>query len=126
MDVLFNDQVLLSAFQMYVEHNFDTDGLDFYMTALDFEREKNAAKAQVKARAIVKKYIELDSADTINIDEPIRDEILRAFQAHAASSSGVVPSSLFSRAMQQVQSELEMYVVPNFLESTEYLDLKQK
>jgi hypothetical protein len=119
---LLADPVALSAFQTFVERNFDTDGLDFFLSALDFAREPNAAKAFVKARAIVKKYIALDSADTINIEESARVDILQSFQA-VANAGGAVSPSLFVRATAQVQGELEHYVLPAFVQSSEYAEL---
>ena len=73
------------------------------------------------AKVIVKRFIELDSVDTISIDELTRNEILQIF--NNTPQSVPLPSFLFLRAMQEIKSEIISYIYPAFVNSEEFAEL---
>lgn len=116
-----HDPALVPIFQNYVETHFDCDGLNFYLAAHDYSKEENPQKAKAIARVLIKLFIELDSVDTVSIDELTRNEILQIF--NSTPQNVPLPTTLFSRAMQEVKAELISYIYPSFASSDEFREL---
>ena len=119
LTTVLHDAKCLPFFRDFVANNYDTDGLNFYMTVREFTQESSLARAALKARIIIERFISLDSFDTISISEAARQDILKTYQTHAASP----PRTLFQRAMDEVKGQMEREFFPSFVRSKEFRDM---
>ena len=63
---LLHDVKLRVFFQRFVENNYDADGLNFYNAVRDYTQETSVAKAALKAKVIIERFISMESFDTIS------------------------------------------------------------
>jgi hypothetical protein len=119
LTMILNDRQMREYFQAFVENNFDADGLNFYHAVREYQSETAPARAALKARVVIERFISLDSFDTVNINEATRKQILSSY----SHSNGNPARDLFEKALEEVRQEMETSMFPLFLQSKEYAQL---
>jgi hypothetical protein len=99
--------------------------LAFYMAALEFNAETNAASQHIKARSIVRRFIALDGLDTIPMDEGVRRNTLAAFEQYLQSAKPERLKGIFDEALQDSKTHLTSQVLPLYHTSPEYQALRK-
>jgi hypothetical protein len=117
---LLHDPKLLPYFKSYVSRHMDSDELNFYISAREYMHESSVARATLKAKVIITRFVSLESFDTVNIDDATRRSILRLYEENLP---GPPPTNLFQQACNEVKTTLARDVYPLFLKSKEYNEM---
>jgi hypothetical protein len=141
LDDVLSYQTCIRYFKDYCERTLCAENLYFYMDAESYQNQPGSDFMKRTAIKICRKYIQEDGAMQINISGSCRSEILKRvggtqFSRDSSSSGGGVgkgsiqpppPAArdLFRSAQDEVYTLMGSDALPKFLQSKEFIELKQ-
>jgi len=118
-----NDEELLESFSSYLTKTFCLENLFFYFEVEQYEAnfsDMTPIQNQEASRKIFEEYIMVESQLEVNVDDTIRDEIVKNLK------EPIIPKTIFSNAHQEIYKLMETDSYSKWKRTKEYARIWEK
>lgn len=118
LEQLLRDKESLSSFRRFLRSEFSEENLDFWLACEDFRTINSEQELRSKAHDIYQEFLETTSKREVNVDQSIREQILRSLDKPSATC--------FAEAQRHIFVLMKKDSLPRFIHSSKHHSLSNK